>query len=293
MATIEQILKGTVTEELAIKGVMKDIPSIDNTLTKEGYAADSKAVGDALNTKSDVGHKHTASEVGARPSDWMPTAQDVGARANTWMPTAEDVGARADTWLPSLTEIGAAPAGYGLGTLASDSVLADVDTCIYNGWYCISDGTANSPVGYGILFVLGRYSDDVEQYIFDRDYDYGSVLRRKKTRGVWDEWEWANPPMDFNVEYRTTKRYNGIPVYTKLIRFGNAPNNSTKNIQWAEAGEISLVMNCTCFSGDGVYLGDGELSGVWYTANQIHLYAMTKSDLSAETLFFILEYCKA
>lgn len=36
---------------------------------------------------------YTATMVGAKASDWMPTAADVGARPNTWTPTAADVGA--------------------------------------------------------------------------------------------------------------------------------------------------------------------------------------------------------
>lgn len=40
---------------------------------------------------------YTASEVGARPDNWMPTASQVGARPSTWMPSASDVGARPST----------------------------------------------------------------------------------------------------------------------------------------------------------------------------------------------------
>ena len=35
----------------------------------------------------------SAAEVGARPSDWMPTAEQVGARPTSWTPTYSDVGA--------------------------------------------------------------------------------------------------------------------------------------------------------------------------------------------------------
>lgn len=35
----------------------------------------------------------TASDVSARPDDWMPSATDVGARPSTWTPTAAEVGA--------------------------------------------------------------------------------------------------------------------------------------------------------------------------------------------------------
>ena len=60
--------------------------NVDRTLTVDGAAADSKTVGDRFDAL-------TAADVGARPSDWMPTAADVGARPNGWTPTAAEVGA--------------------------------------------------------------------------------------------------------------------------------------------------------------------------------------------------------
>lgn len=36
-------------------------------------------------------------------------------------------------------------------------------------------------------------------------------------RTVGGETEWLNPPMVAGVEYRTTERYNGLPVYAKLL----------------------------------------------------------------------------
>lgn len=47
---------------------------------------------------------------------------------------------------------------------------------------------------------------------------------------AWGEWEWKNPPMRVGVEYRTTERRVGKPVYTKLIEIGQLPNNSTKTV---------------------------------------------------------------
>ena len=38
------------------------------------------------------------------------------------------------------------------------------------------------------------------------------------------------PPMIVGVEYRTTERYNGKPVYTKVFDFGALPNSSVKSI---------------------------------------------------------------
>lgn len=115
--TPKQTIKGTVAEAQSLKGAMKDIPSVDNTLTKEGYAADAKAVGEALKTKAPISHTEdkgnphgvTASQVGARPDTWMPSASEIGARPDTWTPTAEEVGARPNTWMPTAEDVGARP----------------------------------------------------------------------------------------------------------------------------------------------------------------------------------------
>ena len=42
--------------------------------------------------------------------------------------------------------------------------------------------------------------------------------------------EWINPPMALGVEYRTTERYLGKPVYVKLVTFGELPINTHKSI---------------------------------------------------------------
>lgn len=43
--------------------------------------------------------------------------------------------------------------------------------------------------------------------------------------------EWLNPPMQVGVEYRTTERYLGQPVYTKLLDLGQAVNG--KQVAWS------------------------------------------------------------
>ena len=47
----------------------------------------------------------------------------------------------------------------------------------------------------------------------------GGVTRIKKAlvNGEWTPFEWENPPMFENVEYRTSERFNGKAVYTKLF----------------------------------------------------------------------------
>lgn len=52
--------------------------------------------------------------------------------------------------------------------------------------------------------------------------------------------EWLNPPMIPGVEYRTTERYLGEVVYTKLVQFGALPNNTEKSVTAMPAG-ASLI----------------------------------------------------
>lgn len=44
--------------------------------------------------------------------------------------------------------------------------------------------------------------------------------------------EWVNPPMQLGVEYRTTERYLGKPVYVKAVECGGVPVNSTKVVSF-------------------------------------------------------------
>lgn len=47
--------------------------------------------------------------------------------------------------------------------------------------------------------------------------------------GMAETPEWINPPMVPGVEYRTTERFNGQPVYTMLVDCGSIFNSSDKS----------------------------------------------------------------
>lgn len=55
--------------------------------------------------------------------------------------------------------------------------------------------------------------------------------------------EYENPPMELGVEYRTTERYLGKPVYTKVMDVGTMPNASKKTVD-------VFAENCTLASFD-------------------------------------------
>ena len=62
---------------------------------------------------------------------------------------------------------------------------------------------------------------------FGRTYNQNSgwpmVTRVRNTSisNAWQPWEWLTPPMELGVEYRTTERYLGKPVYTQIKQFDN------------------------------------------------------------------------
>ena len=187
---------------------------INMNKNKLGGLADPAEDGDAVNLKF-------ANE-NYRAADWMPTAEEVGARPDNWMPTAEQVGARANTWLPTIAEIGAAPDGFGLGAHVGMTV-ADANKATKNGWYLVQGGAANaaSPYEHPML-VVGYGQTALTQIAFmgNAASSMTYILIRKRYGANWNEWEWLNPVMDVGVEYRTTERWNGVPVYTMLVDAG-------------------------------------------------------------------------
>lgn len=59
---------------------------------------------------------------------------------------------------------------------------------------------------------------------------YPGCYRRKIEE---DKYEWINPPMIIEEEYRTTERWDGKPVYKKLVKFsGPAAGNSQHGKQF-------------------------------------------------------------
>lgn len=48
--------------------------------------------------------------------------------------------------------------------------------------------------------------------------------------GAFYDWEWVNPPMKAGVEYRTTERYTGKPVYTRLLELGTFSYSEETNM---------------------------------------------------------------
>lgn len=78
------------------------------------------------------------------------------------------------------------------------------------------------------------------------------TAERRQFEKVWDEWEWVNPPMELGVEYRTTERYNGKPVYKKRVELAladgwgeEAPDSTLTMLLDVE--NLADVVSCSAF----------------------------------------------
>lgn len=87
--------------------------------------------------------------------------------------------------------------------------------------------------------------------------------------------EWINPPMVIGVEYRTTKRHEEKPVYTKAISCGAAPQTSQKSI--AHNSKNARMVDYSISAQDGTVFpyisSSGNRVEGYATANYVFLHS--------------------
>ena len=137
--------------------------------------------------------------------------------------------------------VGAAPAGFGLGEPVPPQIeLADIyKSGFYRCWLQKSNGDPAN--GWHTLHAIvnGHYNNVQLSGAASSGY-----VRRNKWNGVWDPWEWVNPPMEIGVEYRTTERYCGDPVYTQVMNLGyigKGPHAIEHGIHVKEAIGLTVI----------------------------------------------------
>lgn len=226
MATIEE-LAAKVAE---LEQQMATIPPPPTEYYTSAYSGEEI---DAAIKKVNDGIVGGVSSFNGRTGAVLPQFGDYNATQNpvSGEPEAETVAAA----LSNKT-----PAGFGLGGQSKELTSGDdLNTIWENGWYRWgSSSPQNAP----------KMTSDVEgaRYIFARvaNYDSQNVLqeywslnqsaqnqaRRICRNGTWGPLEWINPPMQLGIEYRTSERYNGNPVFVMAVNGGAFPDNSSKTI---------------------------------------------------------------
>lgn len=125
-----------------------------------------------------------------------------------------------------------APDGHGLGdTTISEAPNKDANKITTTGWYMaavntpISGWWLISSITYGNIRYQFAYANEAASGILN-----GTVSQRsqKGASSGWTPWEYVNPPMQLGVEYRTTERYLGKPVYCQVIDCGVITTDTQK-----------------------------------------------------------------
>ena len=201
--------------------------------------------------------------------------------------------------------IAAAPAGYGLG--GNGTEVSDWNNATKNGFYRDAKGTEekHSPfIGvWSCGYVTTWSSGALVQVAFGFPYVNGKYVKCEKNRGYanggWGEWEWVNPPMQLGVEYRTTERYFGKPVYAKTIDCGTVPLNTQKTVSMEVSGRLNKIRcNAWANSSSDAFTIPRKLSGTEVTvtaassANNIYISSNTDT-LANYTIYATVYYTKA
>lgn len=141
---------------------------------------------------------------------------------------------------------------------------------------------------YASVYTIGSYNKNRQGF---------RMVKRKlysdDPAGQWDPLEYINPEMELGVEYRTTERYLGKPVYVQAVNFGTFPNANTKSVTWAAPGVVLAVLSVEATSSTGAPIGLGaSLSGTEITATTTTLYIKSSGDYADNTAVFRVKYTK-
>lgn len=185
-----------------------------------------------------------------------------------------------------------APAGFGLGT-SNPRHIDDANNALESGWYYLDASTLNGPESAeysNVMLVLTRNSNPQTVQVSFNVTDLAFELRRVCTNGVWSPWEWVNPPMQLGVEYRTIERHQQVPIYTKAVNFGAAPNATSKTVEHGITG-FNQCVDVSGILGGANLIGHKNIVGILVNASQITIEA--DADLSGSNVYVILKYTKA
>ena len=107
-------------------------------------------------------------------------------------------------------------------------------------------------------------------------------------RPVDGVYEWLNPPMVINTEYRTAERWRGQPVYVKLVDCGALPNASSKEVSYSTSN-MKPIDYYGIYADQQVPMGD---TGINLIVGKNKIVITTTSDMSTMTLQVVVKYCK-
>ena len=209
--------------------------------------------------------------------------------------------------------INSAPGGFGLGEAAKMLTASDnVDNVKKNGWYTWHWDPTRQPAGLpdeakyhgGLMRV-----DSANPNTYDNVQTIYIILSPPNTNpgdqcviqrmglnapDIWNPWEWINPPMLLGVEYRTTERYLGKPVYCKLVNFGALPNKTSKSVEFSSDAAAIIKVDVLGTSGQYLSLYDifSSIAANITEPNRAAVILKTIVDASDTNAYCYVKYTK-
>ena len=162
--------------------------------------------------------------------------------------------------------------------------LADYPANIYSGNGGFADiGIANNGNAivnwHGPANVLASSSSEIYH-----------AQKKRLTDGTWHPWEYTNPALALGVEYRTTERYLGKPVYVKVVDCGNLPASGLKNIAHGIANCKPIYVYGEMSNGNTLPYTVGPTYSI--SADGIHIQIYVTDDFSQLTAKATIKYTK-
>ena len=211
--------------------------------------------------------------------------------------------------------LGAAPGGKGYGdtpigihAAAADESAATYAARIDAVMATMANGTAMQVVAtppelfwYGShICTLYKANSDNACLMSNGAY-IAWQFRVQKKYGAWQPLEHINPPMELGVEYRTTERYSGKPVYAKLVNFGSLPGeNATatvahgiENMRWIVS--VDAMRHDTTDTDVTIPFPAGDPAGLtvcYADPTNIYIRSMSNVGYAHRQAYVIIKYTK-
>ena len=151
-----------------------------------------------------------------------------------------------------------------------------------------------SDVG-GARYIFARVANYDSQNVLQEYWSLNQGAQNKAHRicrnGVWGPLEWINPSMQIGVEYRTTERHNGKPVYKKAVNTGALSAGTSKSVAHG-VQDIGLRLSALYgLNNDGDNLvGNPGITGILVDGSNITI--TTAAGFSTSNSWVVIAYTK-
>lgn len=237
---------------------------------------------DAAQTLTDAQKQQARANIAAAPSGG-------GVMETTLEVDASSASESYDTFCAKLDEV--------LATMPSRSVkFLRVYPPQYYGFGSDMCALFKNTNDYASVYTIGSYNEERQGFRMIKHKRYTS-----DPAGHWDPLEYINPEMKLGVEYRTTERFLGKPVYVKVVDCGNLPNADIKSVSIGTSGLEKVIDISGCIVNDS----NGDFYSIPATnfnvaLHNVGLYATgaqsiaisTQSDRSSYSAYVKVKYTK-